>query len=161
MGSYTPTKFLYAKGQYYGNIGDTNSKLDFNHLYGTKDKSDLGPEKYFYNIFLFYPEGIVVNYAYHSASLSDTFTTFTYNFLTSKCHGWTMGCYNISNDTIRFETIVGYQNFWCQYEGLLEDNSITIYKKSINNKEIAEPFSLSRFQNIVVEKRIEHPRRRK
>lgn len=127
MAPYTPTKYIYHRSKYYGKKSDQNPLLKFNSYYGTVNPGN-SPDlpKYYYNLYRFYPEGIILHDAFYSDLILDSMYNYSYDYLVSKCHGNTMGCYQVKGDTLRFETTVGYQHYWTQYTAVLEAETIRI-----------------------------------
>lgn len=152
MGSYTPSNFLYKRSLYYKKQSKPNPALDFEHFYGVVEPSMLVGTKYKYNLFLFYPEGIVLNETFYSDRLFESISTYKYKFLVSKCHGWSMGCYAVSNDTIRFDTRIGYADYWNQYEATISDSSLIVFKSKINKTDTLDKKQLLRLNSIIVSK---------
>lgn len=84
--------------------------------------------KYYYSSFLFYDNGLVLeNNDFTNNPNNDTAHTFTEGLLNACCHGWSIGTYKVSNDTVFFSAKAGYQVEWSYFSAKIYPDRLVIF----------------------------------
>jgi hypothetical protein len=72
---------------------------------------------------------------YYTNSVNkDTVNTFTESLKKACCHGWSIGTYKVSNDTVFFAAKPGYQENWTYYTAKIYQDNISIFSKQIDDR---------------------------
>jgi hypothetical protein len=133
-----PTTKISTNKYYKKRFIKTDSLLSTQHIYEVTDT--INPEvnnghKYQNRSFLFYSNGLVLEQEYYTDNPNqDTIHTYTQDLKFACCHAWTIGSYNLSNDTVNFATKSGEMKYWQYYKAKVFDNSIQIFEEIQGDK---------------------------
>jgi hypothetical protein len=131
----------------------TDTLLSTQHVYDvvdTVDKKTNPRFKYIRRYFLFYRNGLVLESDHATQNPEkDTIHTFTDDLKFACCHGWKVGSYMVSNDTVSFATKSGEMPHWSYYKAKVLPQGIEIFEER-NGKRADSSLRLFQLRSDVV-----------
>ena len=145
-----PTTKISTNKYYEKRFIKTDTVLSTQYIYSITDtinSESNKAHKYRNRSFLFYPNGLVLEEEYYTDNPDrDTVYTHTEDLKFACCHAWTIGSYQVSNDTVNFATKSGLMRYWQYYRAKIFNNSIQIFEEIQGDK---KDYSLQNFQKRI------------